>query len=66
MSKKITSTIMLFIVFIGFLAWGIAMLVSELGAKVKDGESIVYALLILLCSFVALGAILMLPRRNAS
>ena len=66
MSKKITSTVLLFAVFIGFLAWGIGMLVSSLSAQVKDGESIVYSLLILACSFVALGAILKLPRRKRS
>ena len=66
MSKKLTSTILLFSVFIGFLWWGLAMLISSLSATVKDGESIVYSLMILGCSLAALVAILMLPRRNQS
>ena len=64
MSKKLTSTLLLFAVFIGFLWWGIAMLSGGLSAQVKDGESIVYSILILACSFAALIAILMLPRRG--
>jgi hypothetical protein len=64
MSKKITSTVLLFAVFIGFLFWGISMLTSSLTAQVKDGESIVYSILILICSMVALIAILKLPRKK--
>ncbi len=64
MSKKLTSTILLFAVFIGFLWWGLSMLTSSLSAPIKDGESIVYSLMILGCSLAALVAILMLPRRN--
>jgi hypothetical protein len=64
MSQKLTSTILLFVVFIGFLWWGISMLVSTLTAPVKDGESIVYALLILGCAGYAMFSILMLPRKN--
>ncbi len=64
MSKKLTSTILLFAVFIGFLCWGLSMLISNLSATVKDGESIVYSLMLLGCSLAALVAILMLPRRN--
>ena len=66
MSKKLTSTILLFAVFIGFLWWGLAMLTSSLSATVKDGESIIYSLMILGCSLAALVALLMLPRRNQS
>ena len=62
MSKKLTSTILLFAVFIGFLWWGLYMLTSSFSAQ--DGESIVYSLMILGCSLAALVAILMLPRRN--
>ena len=64
MSKKYTSVILLFAVFIGFLLWGISMLTSSLSAQPRDGESIVYAILILICSFVALIAILKLPYKN--
>jgi TRAP-type C4-dicarboxylate transport system permease small subunit len=64
MNKKLTSTILLFSVFIGFLWWGISMLVSTLSAPVKDGESIVYAVLILGCAGYAMFSILMLPRKN--
>jgi hypothetical protein len=63
-SKKLTSMILLFAVFIGFLWWGLSMLISSLSASVKDVESIIYALMILGCSFAALVAILMLPRKN--
>jgi hypothetical protein len=64
MSKKLTSTLLLFAVCIGFFIWGISMLIAGLSAQVKDGESIVYAILILSCSFVALIAILKLPRKQ--
>ncbi|HEV2654292.1 MAG: hypothetical protein M3Y39_11905 [Chloroflexota bacterium] len=64
MNKKLTSTILLFAVFIGFLWWGISMLVSSLSSPVKDGESIVYALLLLGCAGYAMVSLLMLPRRN--
>jgi hypothetical protein len=64
MNKKLTSTILLFAVFIGFLWWGISMLVSSLSAPVKDGESIVYAVLLLGCAGYAMVSLLMLPRRN--
>lgn len=64
MSKKLTSTLLLFAVCIGFFIWGISMLISGLSAQVKDGESIVYAILILSCSLVALIAILKLPRKQ--
>lgn len=60
MDKKLTSTIMLFLVFIGFLWWGLAMLVSP----GKDAETVVYSLLLLGCAGYALVSILMLPRKN--
>ncbi|GCE27839.1 hypothetical protein KDA_33230 [Dictyobacter alpinus] len=66
MSKKYTSTILLFAVFIGFFIWGGSMLYSSVTASVKDGESIVYAVMILGCSLVALVAILMLPKKRNS
>jgi hypothetical protein len=64
MNKKLTSTLLLFAVFIGFLWWGLSMLVSTLAAPVKDGETIVYALLLLGCAGYAMFSILMLPRKN--
>jgi hypothetical protein len=66
MNKKYTSTVLLFAVFIGFLWWGIVMLQGSLTAKVVDGESVIYSLLILACSLTALVAILKLPRRRKS
>ena len=66
MSKKLTSTLLLFAVFLGFLIWGISMLTSSLKARPVDGEAIVYAILILICSFTALIAILKLPYKNKS
>lgn len=65
MSKKLTSTLLLFAVCIGFFIWGVYMLVAGFSAKVVDGEGIVYAFLILGCSLVALVAILKLPRRQS-
>jgi hypothetical protein len=68
MSKKLTSILLLFSVFIGFLLWGLSMLTSTLALppKDRDGEAIVYAILILICSLVALVAILKLPYKNQS
>ena len=66
MDKKLLSTLLLFAVFIGFLWWGASLLVSSLSAPVKDGESIVYGLLLLGCAGYALVSILMLPRKNQS
>lgn len=60
MNKKFMSTLLLFLVFIGFLWWGLAMLV----APGKDPETVVYALLILACSGYALVSILLLPRKK--
>ena len=60
MSKKITSTILLFAVFIGFLWWGLSMLLSP----GKDVETIVFSLLLLGCAGYALVSILMLPRKR--
>jgi hypothetical protein len=59
MSKILLSTILLFLVFIGFLWWGIAMLLHP-----ADPETVVYALLILGCSGYALVSILLLPRKK--
>jgi hypothetical protein len=64
MNKKLTSVLLLFAVFIGFLLWGISMLTSSLATQPRDGEAIVYAILILICSLVALVAILKLPYKN--
>ncbi|MGH2478695.1 MAG: hypothetical protein ACRDHW_03430 [Ktedonobacteraceae bacterium] len=60
MGKSFTSTILLFAVFIGFLWWGLAMLMSP----GKDIETIFYSLLLLGCSGYALVSILMLPRKK--
>ena len=59
MNKKVTSTILLFLVFIGFLWWGMSMLISP-----GDIETKIYALLLLVCSGYALVSILMLPRKK--
>lgn len=59
MNKKLMSTVLLFAVFIGFLWWGLSMLV-----KPADGESVVYALLLLGCAGYALYSILLLPRKK--
>jgi len=60
MNKKLLSTLLLFAVFVGFLWWGISMLLDPH----KDGEQIVYAILILGCSMYAFVSILLLPRKK--
>ncbi|GAC1433950.1 MAG: hypothetical protein PVS3B3_01940 [Ktedonobacteraceae bacterium] len=67
MNKKLMSVILLFIVFAGFLWWGLSLLwfgISTLNTSNGDGENIVYALLLLGCAGYALVSLLMLPRRN--
>jgi hypothetical protein len=64
MDKKIVSTVALFAVFIGFLLWGGSLITSSLSDPAKNGESIVYGLLLLGCAGYALVSILMLPRKN--
>lgn len=59
MPKKLISTILLFAVFIGFLWWGLSLLIHP-----DDAESVVYALLLLGCSGYALVSLLMLPRKK--
>jgi hypothetical protein len=59
MSKKLMSTILLFAVFIGFLWWGLSLLISP-----GDVESKIYGLLLLVCSGYAFVSILMLPRKK--
>ena len=59
-SKKLLSTVLLFAVFVGFLWWGISLLSDAH----KDGEQIIYAILLLGCSMYALVSILMLPRKK--
>ena len=66
MNKKIVSTVALFAVFIGFLLWGGSLITSSLSDPAKNGESIVYGLLLLGCAGYALVSILMLPRKNQS
>lgn len=60
MNKKLMSTILLFLVGIGFLWWGLSMLISPN----KDGETIVYSLMILGCSIYAFVSLLLLPRKK--
>lgn len=59
MNKKLMSTILLFVVAVGCLWWGLAMLLTP-----GDAESKVYALLILGCSVYAFVLILRLPRKK--
>jgi hypothetical protein len=59
MNKKLTSTILLFVVAVGCLWWGLAMLLAP-----GDAESKLYALLILGCSVYAFVLILRLPRKK--
>jgi len=60
MSKKIMSTILLFVVFIVFLGWGLSILLSP----GQDAETIVFSLLLLGCAGYVLVSILMLPRKK--
>jgi hypothetical protein len=59
MNKKLMSTILLFAVFIGFLWWGLSMLVAP-----GDAETKIYAVLLLACSGYALISLLLLPRKK--
>ncbi len=59
MSKKLTSTILLFLVFVGFLWWGLSLLFSP-----GDVETKIYALLLLVCSGYAGVSFLLLPRKK--
>lgn len=59
MNKKLLSTILLFAVFVGFLWWGLSMLIHP-----ADAEEVVYALLLLACAAYAGISILMLPRKK--
>ena len=63
MNKKLTSTILLFLVAAGFFIWGLAMVVTTIRTH-GDGESIVYGLLLLGCAGYAFVSLLMLPRRK--
>ena len=60
MNKKIMSTVLLFIVGVGFMWWGLAMLFTPH----NDGETTIYSLLILGCSGYAFFLLLQLPRRK--
>lgn len=65
MPKKLMSTVLLFAVFIGFLWWGLSMLTSSLATwPIKDGEQVVYSLLLLGCAGYALVSLLLLPRKK--
>jgi len=66
MSKKLTSTLLLFAVFIGFLIWGLNTFRSGLSSHQQGDDSVVYGILLLICSFTALIAILKLPRKQES
>jgi hypothetical protein len=59
MNKKIISTILLFLIFVGFTWWGLASLISP-----NDAETKIYALLLLGCAGYAGVSILMLPRKK--
>jgi hypothetical protein len=66
MNKKLTSTLLLFAIFLGFLIWGLSMLSDSLTTTPRNYEAIIYSLLILGCSFAALIAILKLPYKRQS
>jgi hypothetical protein len=59
MSKKLLSTVLLFLVFIAFLWWGLWQLANR--ASVED---VIYALMLLGCAGYALVSILLLPRKK--
>ncbi|HEY6409989.1 MAG TPA: hypothetical protein VIY29_21235 [Ktedonobacteraceae bacterium] len=59
MNKKIISTILLFLIFVGFTWWGLAQLISP-----SDAETKIYALLLLGCAGYAGVSLLMLPRKK--
>ena len=59
MNKKLISTILLFVVFIGFTLWGLTWLFSP-----SDVETKIYSLLLLGCAGYAGVSILLLPRKK--
>lgn len=62
MNKKLTSTILLFLVFIGFTWWGLAQILHP--DPTDTGESILFGVLLLGCAAYAFISILMLPRKR--
>jgi hypothetical protein len=62
MNKKLISTLMLFLVFIGFLWWGVALILHP--DPTDTGESILFGVLLLGCAVYAFVSILMLPRKR--
>jgi hypothetical protein len=59
MSKKLLSTVLLFLVFVAFFGWGLWQLTHNGGA-----EDVIYALMLLGCAGYALASILLLPRKK--
>ena len=63
MSKKILSTVLLFTVFIGFLWWGLSLLLHPDPTE-NPQENVIFAVLLLGCSAYAFISILLLPRKK--
>ena len=62
MNKKLTSTILLFVVFIGFTWWGLTQILHP--DPTDTGESILFGVLLLGCAAYAFISILMLPHKR--
>ncbi len=62
MNKKLTSTILLFVVFIGFTWWGLVQILHP--DPTDTGEGILFGVLLLGCAAYAFICILMLPRKR--
>lgn len=62
MSKKLTSTLLLFVVFISFLWWGLWQISHP--DPTDSAESIVFGVLLLGCAAYAFISILLLPRKR--
>jgi hypothetical protein len=62
MSKKLLSTLLLFLVFIVFLWWGLSQVLHP--DPTNTAESIVFGVLLLGCAGYAFVSILLLPRKR--
>jgi hypothetical protein len=62
MNKKLTSLILLFVVFIGFFLWGLVQILHP--DPTDTAESILFGVLLLGCSGYALVSIFLLPRKR--
>jgi len=65
MSKKVLSTLLLFVVGIGFFVFGLNSLITAIHTPdTYQAENIIFSVIYLGVAFYAFGAILALPRKS--